>query len=403
MLALYPSGGLAASWWRWPVGAVVAGLVVITVVASLKLSAYDDIAAGPAPITIPDGWWDPVVAVGAFALILGGTLTIWVGTGRRLVGARSPERQQLAWLVASVAALYVSVFLAGGSLLWVTSFLLPIAVGVGILRYGMLGVVLSRGLTYGLLTALVLGVFVGVTALTRAVLEQRSDVGVAAAALAAVGLAPARERVQRGVDRFVWGERRDPIRAVEGLGVQVADADQGDLLDACSPGDRYSAEDLRVLAALAPQVAVVVHALDLAGALEEQRDTVVAATAGERERLRRELHDGLGPSLSGVALGLQATADALAGGRPGDAEQLVARIRAEVDLSVLEVRHILDGLRPVALDVDGLHAALSRRAAALGPALDVDVTIDDLPLLTPEVETAAYRIADDGTGIAPGA
>lgn len=448
LLALYPDGRLAARWWRWPVAAVAAGLVLITLGSSLKSSAYDDIAQGTPPVTLPDGWWDPVGAVIAFALILGGTLAIWVGTGRRLVTARSPERQQLAWLVVAVAALYVSVFGAGGALLWISSSLLPIAVGVGILRYGMLGVALSRGLTYALLTALVIAVHVGVTGIAGASLERGSPVGVAAAALVAVGLVPARERVQRGVDRFVYGERRDPIRAVNSLASQVADADQDDLLDAVvasvarsvrasgarvidpdgtltascgvvdevgaslslrvagvavgelqvgprAPGDRYSAEDLRVLAALAPQVAVVVQALDLAAELEVQRDDVVAATAAERARLRRELHDGLGPSLSGASLGLRATADALAAGRPGDAVRLVDRVRAEVDLTVIEVRQIIDGLRPLALDVDGLRTAIRRRAASLSPAIVVDVVMDDLPDVAPAVETAAYRIAGE--------
>lgn len=488
LLALYPEGRLAARWWRWPIAAVALGLLVVTVGSSLKRSAYDDIAPGPPPLSVPDGWWDPVIAGMAFALVLGGMLTIWVGTGRRLVAARRPERQQLAWLVVAVGALYVSVFLTGGALLWVSSTLLPIAVGVGILRYGMLGVVLSRGLTYGLLTALVVGVYVSVTAVAGAALQRGANAGIAAAALVAIGLAPAREGVQRGVDRFVYGERRDPIRAVSSLASQVADADQDDLLDAVvanvagavrapsawvtdpdgvllasrgavdeggaslplrvagvavgelvvaprAPGDRYSAEDLRVLAALAAQVAVVVHALDLAAALEVQRDQVVAATTAERERLRRELHDGLGPSLSGASLGLRATGDALATSRHGDAARLVERIQAEVDLTVVEVRQIIEGLRPAALDVDGLCTAIRRRAASLSPAIGVDVVVDELPALAPAVETAAYRIAgealanvarharasrvqvrvaardrtltirvaDDGTGFAPGA
>ena len=77
-----------------------------------------------------------------------------------------------------------------------------------------------------------------------------------------------------------------------------------------SPGEPYTDGDRRLLAALAPQVAVVVRALELAEALEAERDQVVAVTRQERQRLRRDLHDGLGPSLSGVSLGLQALQDA---------------------------------------------------------------------------------------------
>ena len=54
LVAVYPSGRLPARWWRWPVGAVSAGLLVATVGSSLTQSAYDDIAPGPAPVVLPD-------------------------------------------------------------------------------------------------------------------------------------------------------------------------------------------------------------------------------------------------------------------------------------------------------------------------------------------------------------
>jgi signal transduction histidine kinase len=127
-----------------------------------------------------------------------------------------------------------------------------------------------------------------------------------------------------------------------------------------SPGEPYTDGDRRLLAALAPQVAVVVRALELAEALEAERDRVVTATRQERQRLRRDLHDGLGPSLSGVSLGLQALQDARTADDQATADQLLARIRAEVTTAVGEVRRILDDLRPAALDATRLPDAWAR-------------------------------------------
>ena len=65
------------------------------------------------------------------------------------------------------------------------------------------------------------------------------------------------------------------------------------------------ARDARLLEALAPHLAVVVRSRRLTEDLARERERVVAATLAERERLRQDLHDGLGPSLSGIALGLK--------------------------------------------------------------------------------------------------
>ena len=72
-----------------------------------------------------------------------------------------------------------------------------------------------------------------------------------------------------------------------------------------------TARDARLLEALAPHLAVVVRSRRLTEDLARERERVVAATLAERERLRQDLHDGLGPSLSGIALGLEAADQAL--------------------------------------------------------------------------------------------
>jgi signal transduction histidine kinase len=450
--ALYPNGRLASRWWRWPVGAAAAGILLMMVALMLIPSGYDDIAPGRPPIT------SPTISAGCFIagapLLIAGTLVIWGGSVVRLVRAHPPERQQLAWLLVIIIPWVVLSFFVGGHPLFeLVGLLLPVAIAVGVLRYRLLGieVVVRRGLVYGALTAAVIGVYLLVTTVAGARLDRGPLPGVVAAALVAVGLTPLRDRLQVAVDRLVHGYRRDPMRAVTRLGDRVAAAGETDLLptvlatvtDAVrapgaavvapdgsvlashgaapaggggellalrvggrelsmlqvaprTPGESYTEGDRRLLAALAPQVAVVVRALELAEALEAERDRVVAATRQERDRLRRDLHDGLGPSLSGVGLGLQALQDAQAASDAAAAEQLLGRIREEVTTAVGEVRRILEDLRPAVLDRARLPDAVRQHAAAVATGqLDVSVDAAQLPPVPADVEAAAYRIIQE--------
>jgi signal transduction histidine kinase len=248
------------------------------------------------------------------------------------------------------------------------------------------------------------------------------------------------------VDRLIYGRRPDPVTALAHLGDLVADAHESELLALAlgsvaesvgAAGAAVVAHDGRVVgragthpagyqigllrfggqnlgslqlatrytppafrgeaerrlhAALTSQVAVVVRAIELAEDVKAERDRVIAATRDERERLRRDLHDGLGPSLSGVGLGLQALADTMATRNVAASAALLDRISAEVVTAVRDIRRIIDDLRPTALDHLNLVGAVRRFAATLSIAVTTHVGTDDLGRLTPDVETAAYRI-----------
>ena len=89
------------------------------------------------------------------------------------------------------------------------------------------------------------------------------------------------------------------------------------------------------------------------------------ARIAERERIRRDLHDGLGPSLSGISLSLQAASTAMTGDQEV-ARLILSRARDEADAAVHEVRRVLDGLGPGALDEQELADAIRATAAHLG-------------------------------------
>jgi signal transduction histidine kinase len=167
---------------------------------------------------------------------------------------------------------------------------------------------------------------------------------------------------------------------------------------------RVTEEDARLVAALAPHLAVVVRSARLTDQLARERARVTAATLAERDRLRRDLHDGLGPSLSGIALGLEAAATAHRTD-PDAVPALLERTRSEADAAVREIRRVLDGLRPSVLDVGGLEGAVRDAAASLGMDApggpEFEFRTDTLLLLSPQVEEAAFRIvAESLTNVA---
>ena len=138
--------------------------------------------------------------------------------------------------------------------------------------------------------------------------------------------------------------------------------------------------------------------------LSTSRRHIVNEREEERVRLRRELHDGLGPSLAAIGRGLRQLEKQAGGGNGG----VVGELADEVQRAVSEVRRICDGLRPSALNELGLVGALTESIEPLqrfGPRITLTVDddgrryttgVDDLPTLAPAVEVAAFRIVMEG-------
>jgi signal transduction histidine kinase len=163
------------------------------------------------------------------------------------------------------------------------------------------------------------------------------------------------------------------------------------------PGRPLTKRDEATLTELASYVAVVVHALQLSEDLQRSREQIVVAREEERRRLRRDLHDGLGPELAAIALELETVRD-LADGPGTPAGSKAESLRAHVRDVVSDVRRIVDDLRPPMLDDIGLAAAVEQQARRLsGSELCVDVAVDELPPLSAAVELAVLRIAGEAT------
>jgi signal transduction histidine kinase len=156
----------------------------------------------------------------------------------------------------------------------------------------------------------------------------------------------------------------------------------------------YPWNDVATAAALTGLVASLV-VVDTVGAALDDRDAsrraLVAAREAERARLRRDLHDGLGPEIAGLSLQLS-----VAAGKAHDpgVRAVLSAVQERLRVTATQVRHLVDGLRPPALDELGLTGAVrqlvTRQAGAFPDG--VTVTGEDAASFPPEVEVAAHHI-----------
>lgn len=165
------------------------------------------------------------------------------------------------------------------------------------------------------------------------------------------------------------------------------------LVSARRPGEPLSEADTKLLRDLARQVGITLHAAQLTEALQASRRQIVTAREEERRRIRRDLHDGLGPTLASLRLQLSALRHAL----PDDpaATALIDSLRDDVRAATADIRRLVYDLRPPMLDEFGLAGAL-RNLGAAGAGAGTTRTVDvpnTLPSLPAAVEVALYRIA----------
>jgi signal transduction histidine kinase len=177
----------------------------------------------------------------------------------------------------------------------------------------------------------------------------------------------------------------------------------GYLLLAAHSGDTFGKEDSRLLADLARQAGVAVYAVrltthlqHLTENLQQARERLVTTREEERRRLRRDLHDGLGPTLASLTFKVDAARNLLVLDS-ARAERLLVEVRQQAQEAISDIRRLVYNLRPPALDELGLLSALREQAAHYqhqGLEVEFD-TPSTLPPLSAAVEVAAYRIAQE--------
>jgi signal transduction histidine kinase len=190
----------------------------------------------------------------------------------------------------------------------------------------------------------------------------------------------------------VTGEATGPVTEVP---LSVEGRRVGTLRVAARPGEQLDARTRASIEQVAGFVAVAIQLAWLNDELETARDRVVEVRHEERRLLRRELHDGLGPALVGIGLGLAATEN-LQEDHPTRARELLAGLRVELDRRAEDVRTIARTLLPPALDEGDLSRALETLASRLsGSGFDVRTTVDGVESLDIRRQVATYHIASE--------
>jgi signal transduction histidine kinase len=454
---LVPDGHcLSPGWRRWMLLGL-AGVVAFLVGSAGDVDAFREAHDGadppvswlPAPVSGVLG----LVGLSLSVLLFFGAV---FAVRARMRLSSGDVRLQLLWLVWGATSLPAALLLAWvghfalddnpvvvGVALALAGIGLPVTIGIAILRHRLFDIqlVLSRTLTYGVLVVAVVTLYGLLLFAADRVLGESATGGVLAVALVAVAVHPAYSMLRRRIERWVYGYRSEPAAALRRLGASLDSADPlhvidtitssvadalkvdrawvearggqasedsrairvplvqrgerlGHLAVAVPAGRRLSAADTALLHDLARHAAVTVRASQLAVELQASRSRIVTAREEERKRLRRELHDGVGPSLAAILLKLEA-----AKSRQDAAERnaLLAEIREETKAAITEVRRAVDELRPPAIDEVGLSGAIRQRAASLTTdrlAFRVD-SPQTLPPIPAAVEVAAFRIASE--------
>ena len=451
----FPSGrsasrGLELAIVAGSVGGLVGGVLVGIASAGKEPTApdagfFDD----DPPVTLLGQIGGALNVLVPVVILLG--LAAGVGVVLRYRRAVGIERQQLKWLSVGIvlSVLLFPFAVAEATPGWLDAVdpaLFVVTLAIPVLRYRLWSIdtIVRRSVVYGLVTAALVAAYVALTALGATLLSERVSASVAAVAVA-LAFAPLRARVQRSVDRIAYGGQRDPYRTISELDRRLGEiASPGEMLPAItetvadslnlpyvgierldgtplaawgSPRDRlerwdlvhegvgqgflvasprrgeddFDQRDRALLEDVARHAGVAVHAEVLTADLIASRQRLVTAREEERRRLRRDLHDGLGPTLTGIGLNLDAARSQLAAD-PARAEQLVRDAKAATSAAIADVRRIVYGLRPPALDNLGLVTALRQQLEQLstnGCRVSFDATA--LPVVPAAVEVVAYR------------
>ncbi len=340
----------------------------------------------------------------------------------------------------------------------VFSFLLiPLSIGVAILQRRLwdIDIIINRTLLYAALSASIVGLYVLIVGGLGTMFQTQGNLAISlfATGIVAILFQSLRERLQGAVNRLMFGERDDPYAVLARLDQRleatiasgavlptivstVGDALKlpyvaitlrqegrfsvtaqhgrptdpllrlplvyqsevvGELLLASrGRGELFNAADRRLLEDVARHAGVAAHGVLLTAELQRSRERLVTTREEERRRIRRDLHDGLGPQLASLTLTIAAARQLLAYD-PKATDALLQELSAHAQAAITDIRRVIYGLRPPALDDLGLISALQEQVVHAGKQ-GLHVVIDGperLPAMPAAVEVAAYRIVTE--------
>jgi signal transduction histidine kinase len=475
VLLYFPDGHLPSHRWRLVTWSASLGIIFSILVVMLHPGPleYWDLDSNPFGIPAITPILDMLANLGFVLLAVGfvGSVAAFLVRFRR---SRGIEREQMKWLVYAIGLLgvifiYVLLlrFILPGSALVedlsitltnLTVLGIAVAAAIAILRYRLydIDLIINRTLVYIALTTGVIGIYVLIVGGVGLLFQQTNNLFVAllATGSAALLVQPLRERLQRGVNRLMYGDRDDPYSLLSGLdrrleaslspettlpivvetiaqalklpyvAVELVEEDglrlaasyglsttrreqqialpltyQNErvgrlILAPRSLGESFNPSEKELLTDIARHVGVAAHTVLLTEHLQLSRERIVTAREEERRRLSRDLHDGLGPQLVSLGFKIEAAQNLLADD-PKAVENLLAELKSQVKSSLGDVRRIAYDLRPPALDQLGLLPAIQEHIASLELPGDLEINLEvpeSIPDLPAAIEVAAYRI-----------
>ena len=481
---LFPDGRLPSPRWRLVGWASGLGLVSLMLVLAAHPSPQSDwgVPYNPFGIVGMERFLDGLLTFSSILLAVGvlGSMAAVVVRFRR---SRGQERAQIKWLAYAVVVVLVGgAFFLWASLFWnladplaaevsiIVTDLVTLGIGaaaaVAIVRHRLydIDVIINRTLVYTVMTGVVFLIYALVVGAAGVFFQSQGSwlLTLLATGLVAVLFQPIRSRLQRGVNRLLYGQRDEPIEVLAQLGqrlehtiapetlyptivqtvahalrlpyvaLQVRGGEShrlvatygqpmadpvtlplthqgeivGRLLVARRSGDEeLAAADQQLLENIARQAGAAVYNTRLTSDLQRSRQQLVTSREEERRRLRRDLHDGLGPSLASLLMEARVL-QRLIRDDPVAAEKLADEMQGDIRTTIEDIRRVVHELRPPALDDLGLVSAIHVLAGKIGRpdgvapdspvALQVQVDApDELPGLPAAVEVAAYRIIQE--------
>jgi signal transduction histidine kinase len=338
---------------------------------------------------------------------------------------------------------------------WLSLNIVPVTLAIAITRSRLwnIDLVINRALVYSALTFATMALYIFVVGALGNLLQVGNNAFIAflTTGLVAVLFQPLRARLQHWINHLMYGERDDPVAVLSKLGEQLEHiGSPEDALSSIaetvaqtlklpyvaielgenkeiaasfgipksevirlamlyqsetngylvvaqrSPGESFSASERQLLENIAQQAGATAYNARLTADLLRARQRLVTAREEERRRIRRDLHDGLGPQLASQALTLDAVTR-LIESDPETAKALLRDIKSQSQEAITGIRQLIYDLRPPALDDLGLVTALGEDFARMelnGLQIHLHAP-EQLPGLPAAVEVAAYRIAQE--------
>ena len=333
----------------------------------------------------------------------------------------------------------------------------PICLSIAVTKHRLweLNSIINQALVWLVMTAIVILTFVLVVGGIGNLLNSPSNpiLSATATALVAIFFQPARQHTQKAINRYLFGMRDDPLAIISLLGernqtgygpdrlmdetietvaqllklpyvnVELLNGNQSYtaatfgsavadivrlplmyqsksigylIVGSRAPGESFNSDDIRLLETISWQIAALGHILQLNADLQRSRERLVIVAEKERQRLQRDLHDGLGTELSAQMIKI-GTARAQVHREPDRADELLMDVEQKLVDAVGEVRRLIHNLRPPVLEQLGFFKTLQILVEE-HQMRDFNITLQ-LPETTyripPAVEIAAYRIVQE--------